>query len=82
MCKVTDVRLFEPSKAEGEIVPTQAMKAEGGVEIELRHYQTTTLDVGEWSTFNTAPCITVLRAPSSPRIGDGFGPRAGLGGFT
>jgi hypothetical protein len=75
--KVTYVRLFERFKAEGEIVPMQAMKAEEGVEIE-HHYQTTTLDGGEWSTFNTGPCITVLRVPSSPRIGDGVGPRAGL----
>jgi hypothetical protein len=76
--KVTNVRLFERFKAEGEIVPMQAMKAEGGVEIELHHYKTTILDGGEWSTSNTGPCITVLRAPLSPWIGYGVGPRAGL----
>lgn len=54
------------------------MKAEGGMEMVLHHYQTTTLDGGEWPTFNTGRCITVLRAPNSPWIGDGVGPRAGL----
>jgi len=54
------------------------MKAEGGVEIELHHYQTTKLYGGEWSTVNTGPCVTVLRAPSSPWVGDGVGPRGGL----
>jgi hypothetical protein len=76
--EVTDVRLFERFKTEGETVPMQARKAEGGVEIELHHYQTTTLDGGEWPTCNTSPYITVLIAPSSPWIGDGVGPRAGL----
>jgi hypothetical protein len=56
----------------------QAMKAEGGVEVELQHYETTTLDGGEWSTVNTGPCITVFRAPGSPWIRDGVGPRVGL----
>jgi len=76
--RVTDVRLFERFKAEGEIVPMQAMKAEGGMEIVLHHDETTTLDGGEWPTFNTGRCIAVLKAPSSPWIGDGVGPRAGL----
>jgi hypothetical protein len=70
--------LFEHFNAEGEIVRMQAMKAEGAVEVELQHYQTTTLDGGEWSTINTGPCITVHRANSIPWIGDGVGPRLGL----
>ena len=47
LCKVADVCLSEHFKAESEIVPMQAIKAEGKMEIVLQHYQTTTLGGGE-----------------------------------